>query len=1301
MNVKPRAALPLFWIVAAFLLSSASALYSQVAPPFIIQQPQGGAAALGTNFTFTVTATALPSVQSGTLQLWLRADAGVVTNSGGLVTEWDDQSGNGNNAFQQNSNQQPTWVSTVDAIDRLPAVRFNGIQDGVHGSFLFSPDAVAVPNAMTTFCLYNAFVTTNSENLLWLIGEPGVAGVYGACRCDDILDQDMLFSTWGTGYQTGYYVPTENYRIWSDQTDTNMDSLEMFDIASNSVNSFSFELGNTSPTSSGYYVGGLNAGGGYVGSSRCFNGDIVEFLVYSGSLSEGDSQAVQNYLNQKYFQGTPPVTFSYQWQLDGTNLPGATDSSLTITNVSSSDNGTYAVIVSDGAGSVTSSNAVLFAGEAVTITTQPQNQLIQIGSNATFSVVAAGTPPFYYQWYFDGSELMDETNSTLIISNVQTTNFGDYAVDVSNGGGTIASSNATLGALVPAIILGQPQSQSVVAGSNITLGVYLEQSVSALPNVASGSLAVWLRADSGVVTNASGLVSEWTDFSGNNNNVSQANAQSQPSLVSVPSLGGNASAVRFTGIQDNVNGSWLYGSEIIPVSNAMTTFCLYNAFSTTNSENLLWLMGTPGTFGASRCDDIVSGSMLFSTWGTAYATPIVVPTNTYRIWTDQLSSNLTTLSIFDDFAFHETNFTVTATGAKTPGHGFYVGGLNPAASSVVNSRCFSGDIVEFLCFKGALSEGDRVGVLNYLYTKYFYAGSPGAVTYQWRFDGTNIAGATNATLTLTNAQSGQAGSYSVVVTGAAGGAVSSNAIVTVNSPPTVSFSPSNQIATINTNLTLTPVVSGALPISFQWQFDGTNIARATNVSLTLTNLQTTNSGTYSIVARNAYGTNTASMTLFVQESAIQAQNATGAGGEPLVIHIALNALGDEGLSSFSVDFNPSVFTYVSSAAGSAATGGAFVVSANNASNGSVGFLVGPPNGTYPPGTNDIVDITFLLAPSTTVSTNSITFGGSPYPEGLFGEQSQSLPVTFEPGTVIITATPFEGDVYPLPNGDESVNVLDWIEEGRLAAGLDSVSNGVAFQKADCAPRATSGDGQITVADWVQVGRYATGLDSLVPAGGPTNPAAPTNGSPSGPSDLIALSPTTQGAATNSVAVTMVARGVETAMSFSVAFDPTVMEYVGASTGSGAPGATLLQNTNQAAQGEVGIILGLLPPSSFSPGTKTMANLTFVAKAYANASVSFGDFPIVRQLVDSNASFLATTFQNTNLTVAGGEPTLTINRSGTNVVLTWSSAATNFTLQTAAVLRQWTNVTTTPAMVGNNFAVTSSVSTNAHYFRLKQ
>lgn len=62
-------------------------------------------------------------------------------------------------------------------------------------------------------------------------------------------------------------------------------------------------------------------------------------------------------------------------------------------------------------------------------------------------------------------------------------------------------------------------------------------------------------------------------------------------------------------------------------------------------------------------------------------------------------------------------------------------------------------------------------------------------TYQWKFNGNNVSGATSNVLTLTNIALTNEGSYTVVVSNAAGSTLSSNAVLTVQAPPPIAFEP--------------------------------------------------------------------------------------------------------------------------------------------------------------------------------------------------------------------------------------------------------------------------------------------------------------------------------------------------------------------------------------------------------------------------------------------------------------------------------------------------------------------------------
>lgn len=82
---------------------------------------------------------------------------------------------------------------------------------------------------------------------------------------------------------------------------------------------------------------------------------------------------------------------------------------------------------------------------APSITTQPANAAVPLGNTTRFSVVADGTGPFTYQWFKDNVAISGATSASLSIANVQPSDFGSYAVTVTNGLGSLESQPAMLG----------------------------------------------------------------------------------------------------------------------------------------------------------------------------------------------------------------------------------------------------------------------------------------------------------------------------------------------------------------------------------------------------------------------------------------------------------------------------------------------------------------------------------------------------------------------------------------------------------------------------------------------------------------------------------------------------------------------------------------------------------------------------------------------------------------------------------------------------------------------------------------
>lgn len=171
--------------------------------------------------------------------------------------------------------------------------------------------------------------------------------------------------------------------------------------------------------------------------------------------------------------GTAPL--SYQWQRGGAAISGATSASYSTAATTAQDNGaTFTVVVSNAAGSATSSAATLTVNSPPSITTQPSSTTASAGQNATLSVVATGTAPLTYQWKRNGRVISGATNATLTLSPATAEDHGaQFTVDITNSFGTATSDAATVTIAPPlAVLAGQIGGSGNLNGavSNARLG---------------------------------------------------------------------------------------------------------------------------------------------------------------------------------------------------------------------------------------------------------------------------------------------------------------------------------------------------------------------------------------------------------------------------------------------------------------------------------------------------------------------------------------------------------------------------------------------------------------------------------------------------------------------------------------------------------------------------------------------------------------------------------------------------------------------------------------------------------------
>jgi hypothetical protein len=614
--------------------------------------------------------------------------------------------------------------------------------------------------------------------------------------------------------------------------------------------------------------------------------------------------------------GTGPL--SYQWQVNGTNLvnggfiSGATTNMLTISDVQTNDSGSYTVIVTNLAGSATSSNAVLTVLSAPVITMQPTGQSLAVGSTATFAVTAIGIAPLRYQWQLNGTDLVNggskngpiisgATANVLNISNVQTTNSGNYMVIITNIAGSAISSNAVLEVTnTPPTITLQPISQTNGAGTTVTLAVTAtgtaplsyQWQVNGTNLMNGGSISgatTNMLTISDVQTNDSGsytvIVTNMGGMATSSNAV--LTVLSAPVITMQPTgqslaVGSTASfAVAAIGMaplsyQWQVNGTNLVNggtkngpiisgatANVLTISNTQTTnsgnytvIVTNVAGSATSSNAVLTVTNTPPTITVQPTNESLAAGV--------NVTLTVAATGTAPL-SYQWQMNGTNLMNGGSISGATTNV-LKISNAQTNNSGTYTVIVTNVAGSVTSSNA-------------VLTVASSPVILMQPTNQTVLAGSAAtfAVTaigiaplsYQWQVNGTNLVnggynggyinGATSNVLTFGNVQVASSGSYMVIVTNVAGSVTSSNAVLTVtNVPPTITVQPTNQTVALGTTVTLAVTATGTAPLSYQWQ-DGTNLVNgATNNILTIANAQLTNSGTYTVIVDNPGGSVTSS-----------------------------------------------------------------------------------------------------------------------------------------------------------------------------------------------------------------------------------------------------------------------------------------------------------------------------------------------------------------------------------------------------------------------------------------------------------
>jgi hypothetical protein len=614
---------------------------------------------------------------------------------------------------------------------------------------------------------------------------------------------------------------------------------------------------------------------------------------------------------------------------NGPTISGATTNVLTIKNVQLTNSGSYTVIVTNYGGSVTSSNAVLTVlSSPVIVSLQPTNQAMAVGSNASFTVTAIGTVPLHYQWWVNGTNLVKNgshkngpifsgaTTTNLTIKNVQMTNSGSYTVVVTNLAGSVTSSNAVLTVTnIPPAITRQPLSQTNGVGTEVTFtvtatgtaplsyqwwdGTNLVKNGVRISGATSNVLIISnvQLTNGGIYT----VVVTNTIYGGSATTNASLTVLSSPVIVLQPTPTNQVMAAGATAtFTVNAIGTvplsyqwWVDGTKLVNGTNLVNRVRVITSGATTTNLTISNAqMNNSGNYSVVVTN--IAGSVTSSVFATLTVTnslpSITGPTNQTVVVGANVKIAVTatgTVPLSYQWQMNGTNLV-------NSGHSGQIGGATTDMLTIGNAQTNNSGSYSVIVTNLEGSVTSSVAILTVAsspvittqptnqtvavgatVTNAVIAVGIGPLRYQWWVDGTNlvkngdgISGATNSVLTIINAQTTNSGSYKVTITNLAGSVTSSNAVLTVASPPAITMQPTNQTAGVGaTTVTFAVTATGTEPLSYQWQ-DGTNIlvdggqinGAISNV-LTISNVQLTNNGNYTVTITNLAGSVTSSNAL--------------------------------------------------------------------------------------------------------------------------------------------------------------------------------------------------------------------------------------------------------------------------------------------------------------------------------------------------------------------------------------------------------------------------------------------------------
>jgi hypothetical protein len=611
----------------------------------------------------------------------------------------------------------------------------------------------------------------------------------------------------------------------------------------------------------------------------------------------------------------------YSWSFNGVAIPGATNSTLTISNVQFSDAGKYQLTVSNALGTAVSVPApVIVLDSAPSLLTFPAStNRPYIGSQFSLSAAPAGSGPLQLQWQFNGQNLPGQTNTDVPFARLNRTNAGNYVLIASNSFGAVTSSVASL-APMSVVAWGTSIYGATNPPVNLSDAVALAVNTECAVTIrANGTIAIWGFPSTNVPPDATNIVevanTQSTAFAlrGNgtvrslNVSVGSSFSNSVAAQSNIVSLEADGLGVTFLNPDGTVTRILNTGvtNPFPQLTNIVELSHFYDGFAALRADGSVFTTGS-GTVTAFPPLTNVFDVALDRSWGAALKRNHVLQTwGSFPIVTNL--SNMIAVSIDAGVRSNGTvaawTWTPNSPTLTNPPIGLAsvdsVDGFSTATLALLVPRDFQPLLLPDALDTGALVVSSRGSPKWFTETNITHDGlnavqsasigdntassmrmwvaGPVVVSFWWKVSSetnhdflnfyaggillTNISGETGwqqCTLTLPPGNQILQWTYSKDPSGSAGlDAGWVDQLVFTPIAPSIISQPAGTNVIGGNNVTLNVLATGTPPLAYQWRKDA-NPLGMTTPSLTLFSVTRTNSGTYSVVVTNSAGSVTSS-----------------------------------------------------------------------------------------------------------------------------------------------------------------------------------------------------------------------------------------------------------------------------------------------------------------------------------------------------------------------------------------------------------------------------------------------------------